>query len=316
MRSGLELAPEPADYFPWWSDDDRELMLGACDLHVHLAPCIYTRQTDELAFPKAARAAGYRGVLSKCHHTLNGDRLELIRNVVNDFEIHGGIVLNHYVGGLNPYAVEASLMSGGRAVWMPTLHSANHLKTFGSSSYARLSSRRAVSRSAATLHPRQPIAGLDEDGKLQPELYDIIDLVADAGAILATGHFGFDEIRPLVAEARRRGVEKVIVTHAEMEVSNLDIGQQRELADLGAYIEHVLLPCLPIYRRLDPEKIAHAIREVDAQRCILSTDMGQVYNPHPIEGMRQFAQTLLYEGVSKGELDRMLKTNPSQLLGV
>jgi hypothetical protein len=299
----------------WWTDEDFELMQGACDLHVHLGPCIYERQTNELDFPRLAHAVGYRAVLSKCHHTLNADRLELVKRVIPDFEIHGGIVLNHFVGGLNPYAVEASFASGGRAVWGPTMHAANHVRTFGTATYARLRPK-AVHTAADLPAARSPISAFDDDGRLRPELYDIVDLVAANNGILASGHFGFDETLALFTVARERGVQKLIVTHAEMEVSNLNVEQQRVLADLGAHIEHVLLPCLPIYRRLDPAEITHAIKEIGPERTILSTDLGQGYNPHPIEGMRQFVRTLLYAGLQQADVDRMLKRNPAELLGV
>ena len=299
----------------WWNDDDRELMHGACDMHVHLEPCMFTRQTSELEFARFALKAGYRAAVSKCHHTLNADRIGSVRQQVPGFEMFGAVVLNHFVGGLNPYAVEASIGSGGKITWMPTMHAANHVKTFGSPSYARLS-RKSDLNAAELPSARPPISIFGENGKIRPEVHDILHLVAKSGTILATGHLGYEEMKALIRAARESGVEKVVVTHAEMEVSNLSVEQQVELADMGAYIEHVILPLLPLYGRLSPEQYVAAIKAVGPERTILSTDCGQPYNPHPIEGMRQFVRTLLYKGVAKAHIDLMLKRNPAQLLGL
>lgn len=299
----------------WWTDEDRELMHGACDLHVHLEPCMFHRQTSEYQFARFAQTAGYRATVSKCHHTLNADRIKTVREQVPGFEMFGGIVLNHFVGGLNPYAVEASITSGGKITWMPTMHAAHHVKTFGKPVYARLA-RKSDLNAAELPAARPPISVLRDDGTLKPEVHDILDLIARSQTILATAHLSFEEMTVLIRDARARGVEKIIVTHAEMEVTNLTIEQQVELADLGAYIEHVILPMLPLYSRLDPMQFVAAIQAVGPERTILSTDSGQPLNPHPIEGMRQFVRTLLYKGLKKTDIDRMLKVNPAHLLGL
>ena len=299
----------------WWSDEDRALMEGACDLHVHLEPCMFTRQTSELEFAIFARTAGYRAAVSKCHHTLNADRVQAIREQVRGFELYGGIVLNHFVGGLNPYAVEASITSGGKITWMPTMHAANHVSTFGTPAYARLNRKSDLDASQLS-GARAPISILDEDGRLKSEVHDILELIATSGTALATGHLSYEEMTVLIRAARDRRVEKLIVTHAEMEVSNLAVEQQVELAGMGAYIEHVILPILPLYRRLDPDAYLAAIRAVGPERTILSTDTGQPYNPHPIEAMRVFARTLLYKGLERADIDLMLKRNPAELIGI
>ena len=42
-------------------------------------------------------------------------------------EVYGGIALNQWVGGINPYAVELCLRMGGRCVWFPTVSSSAHI---------------------------------------------------------------------------------------------------------------------------------------------------------------------------------------------
>ena len=40
----------------------------------------------------------------------------------------GGITLNQFVGGLNPWAVETALKMGEKIVWLPTVHSEQQTK--------------------------------------------------------------------------------------------------------------------------------------------------------------------------------------------
>ena len=52
---------------------------------------------------------------------------------VTGIRLHGSVVLNHYVGGINPAAVRGALgpSAGGepylKVVWLPTVHAAAHL---------------------------------------------------------------------------------------------------------------------------------------------------------------------------------------------
>ena len=72
---------------------------------------------------------------------------------------------------------------------------------------------------------------------------------------------------------------------------------------------------MPEFRR-DPKLMAEAIRVVGAERCILSTDLGQVYNPAPAEGMRMMIGYMLKCGLTEKEIELMVKTNPARLLGL
>jgi hypothetical protein len=313
MIDGMEQHNEfPPTAGVFFDDIDRELCNGAIDMHVHLSPSIYERKDTEIAFARLAKAAGYRAAVSKSHATLNADRTQVVRTLV-EFDLFGGVVLNAYVGGLNPLAVEAAIAYGGRVIWMPTMHSVQHASVFGQPVYKRLSRVAGTALQAAL---PQPITVLSDDGRLLEPVYEILDLIASADVVLATGHLSYSECGALIKEARSRDVQRIVVTHAEMESPDLSIEQQRELAGLGAYIEHVPIPLLPQYRRLDPQVIVAAIREVGAERCILSTDHGAANLPHPVEAMRSFLRLLRQLGIEKGELDLMVKQNPAELLNL
>ena len=57
-----------------------------------------------------------------------------------------------------------------------------------------------------------------------------------------------------------------------------------------------------------------AIRKVEPERCVISTDLGQTINPPVAEGFAMFAQRLLDAGFTVEQVRRMAVTNPQALL--
>jgi hypothetical protein len=48
----------------------------------------------------------------------------------------------------------------------------------------------------------------------------------------------------------------------------------------------------------------------------MSTDLGTMLNVHPVEGMKLFIRLLLALGISRANIEKMVKKNPSYLLGI
>ncbi len=284
-----------------------ELLKGTIDLHVHALPDLLERPLYELDVARQAREVGYRGILFKSHFTTNADRIQIIRKLVDGIELFGGVTLNHSVGGINPQAVFAAIGMGAKEVKMPTTHAARHLEVHGQPNYPW---------SAVKMPPVIGITILDEAGKPVPELREVLELVAAHDVILSTGHLSKREILVLLGEARSVGVKKVVVTHADIDTTDLTVDDQLEMAQMGAFIEHSFTPCMPMRQRLDPRMIAKAIQKVGANRCIMSSDFGQMHNPLPIEGMRMFVQHMLKCGISQEQIDIMTKYNPTKLLNL
>lgn len=136
--------------------------------------------------------------------------------------------------------------------------------------------------------------------------------------VLATGHLSVSEAFALVDEARRKGVSKIVITHPLLKTlgAYLSLEKQRRMAAKGAFIEHCFSLTMPLMGRLDPMTIVKAIRAVGAEHCIMSTDLGQAYNPTPAEGMRMMIATMLKCGLSEKEIELMIKVNPAKLLGL
>jgi hypothetical protein len=64
------------------------------------------------------------------------------------------------------------------------------------------------------------------------------------------------------------------------------------------------------------EEIIDAIKRLGPQSTILATDLGQVDNPSPVDGLGMFLDKLLRSGIPEKDLEVMVKKNPKQLLGI
>jgi hypothetical protein len=58
------------------------------------------------------------------------------------------------------------------------------------------------------------------------------------------------------------------------------------------------------------------VRAVGPEHTILSTDLGQLHNAAPWEGMRVFIQLMLDHGITADEIGIMVKRNPAFALGL
>src|SRR6202050_4502863 len=86
---------------------------GAVDLHCHPYPDLFPRLADDFDIFRAARDAGLKAILLKCHHENTVSRAYLVQRVIPGIRVFGGIVLNYYVGGIHPLAEGGSLKPGG-----------------------------------------------------------------------------------------------------------------------------------------------------------------------------------------------------------
>ncbi|MBI2329459.1 MAG: hypothetical protein HYU85_07500 [Chloroflexi bacterium] len=275
------------------------MVQGSIDMHVHHAPDAHIRRrVDALQAALQAEEAGMRAIVLKNHDYPTAPLAHIVNQSVRNLTVFGSISLDFAIGGLNPSAVETSALLGAKVVWMPTFSSANDRERLGFSG--------------------EGIRILNEKGKIVPALQDILDIVKSHDMVLATGHVSAAEAFALVDEAKRKGITKIVVTHPlETRVgAALSIEEQQQMAEKGAFIEHCFLCTMPLGDRLDPMKIVEAVRAVGAERCLLTTDLGQDWNPPPAEGMRMMVATLLRCKLSIEEIELMIKVNPTRLLGL
>jgi hypothetical protein len=302
-ETALELAKE-------FQQDSWLWLKGVCDLHVYCLPCVYMRLFDEIEMAKQMRAVGYRAFVSKRHHCCNADSTKLASKYVPGIKVFGGIVLNWAVGGLNPQAVDAAILMGAKVVWFGNMHAGTLSREPFYSKYDwhnipedHILKTRQVKKYLMA----PPINVIDLDtGQLLPQVFDIIDLIADAGdVILNTCHISFKECTALVPAARKGGVAKIMVDHAH----RFTLEEQRMLADMGAYLEYDI----PKDESQHP-KIAEFMKAIGPERCVLVSGMGAATHSHPIDEMRHMMMSLRLAGLSEKEIDLMTKTTPEELL--
>jgi hypothetical protein len=285
----------------------KEMLPGTIDFHIHTGPDIYPRLLNDIEVARQAKRAGMKAILIKSHATITGDRAQ-IAQAVTDFPVFGGVALNWHVGGLNKYAVECAAKLGVKEVWMPTTHATNYLKYVDHVPMFAKSMPKDI----------RGISILREDGSLVPDLAPILDIIARNEMILATGHLSPEEGLALIPEAKRAGVEKIVVTHPVASFVNYSTDQMREALSLGAtYLEHVFNDCTPqVANPLPPSALGDAIRAIGPEYCIMSTDSGQVVNPPPVQVMAWYIKEMLQYGFSQKAIRTMTITNPGRILGL
>ncbi|HEY7449848.1 MAG TPA: DUF6282 family protein [Vicinamibacterales bacterium] len=295
------------------SDAAWKALEGAYDLQIHVGPDVIPRRIDDIDCAKEFLARGLRGFVLKSHYIQTGERAQVVTKAVPGIKAYGAVTLNHSVGGLNPVAVELAGRSGCKIVWMPTVDAANETAGRLDGGNEKLPFWAKIQRELAAegIAP-PPLTVIDGSGHLIDAARRCLERIAKHNMILATGHLGRREIAALVREAPGLGVKKVVVTHAEFPSQSLTGDEQKELADMGAVIEHCFTTT---YTGKAPWESAFAnIRKTGIARTLISTDLGQTINPPVAEGFAMFAQRLLDAGFSADELKTMAVTIPSRLV--
>jgi predicted peroxiredoxin len=289
---------------------DLELLRGAIDIHVHSYPDLFKRfSTEEIA--RNARDMGMRAIVFKHHHLPTVDRAYYVMQNIKGIDLFPSITLNYAVGGINPFAVEFALKMGAKIIWMPTIDSAKQKEVFGTlGGYGGQQSFALP----AFYRETEGIYLLDKNGKIKPELAQVIELAAKAKAAIGVGHSSVPEMKALVRSAVQAGV-KIFVDHPHEEFSGLaKVEDQREFIKEGALLNYTFSEISPKWWCISHEAFTEQIRQIGAEHIILSTDLGQMHNPLPAEGFRIMIQILLEGGIRPEDIRKMVQENPSRLL--
>src|SRR5579883_2540951 len=169
---------------------------GAIDMHAHSDPDGTPRSIDAIDLAKLAKSRGMRAIVLKNHYEPTASLAYIVRKEVPGIEVFGGISLDLTVGGVNPAAVEwmTKVRGGyGRVIWLPTFDSEAQVKR---------------------TNQQRPFAPVVRDGKVVPEVAQVIAIAARNNLVLETGHSSGSEDLVIIEEARRQGVQNVMVTHA------------------------------------------------------------------------------------------------------
>jgi len=289
--------------------DTLHLLEGAYDIHIHAAPDLIPRAMDLKQLCSEAERAGMAGILLKDHCTSTVGRVAALNLMSSGTcRFYSALALNPPVGSLNPTAVEAALRAGTDVIYFPTYGAAHHIGIWG-----------AGKPPTAFPLPEKHFAGtfiIDEENALKPEVMDILKLIADHNAVLATGHISAKESLILLRQAKKLAVKRMLVTHASESVPAFTVDQQKEAIELGALIEHSFFAATPSCPgRISLESMRDSIRQTDVEHVILSSDFGQPANGNPIRSFLIYLEKLAALGFSESEIRQMICRNPGKLLG-
>ncbi len=291
----------------------RELVAGGYDTHIHVAPDVMRRRIDDVSLARRFQEVGLAGFVLKSHYLPTAERAEVVRAAVPGVDALGAIALNASVGGLNPVAVELAGRTGTRIVWMPTVDCRNQRESQAEAPegatppmWAQLQAELAEQGIMAP-----PIDVLDETGSVRAELRQVLTLIAKYDMVLATGHLSGAEILATVKAAHEAGVRRIVVTHPEFTSQRLPVETQRELTRYGALMERCFTT--PHSGKISWEQWYDHIRAVGPEHSLLSSDLGQPFNPPVEDGLALLADRLLDNGFSEDEVRVMAVGNTRRI---
>ena len=289
----------------------RENLQGAVDFHLHSHEGEgYRSNLVEMA--EDVSSAGMSALVIKNLFGTSQEACHIANKHLGRRVLYPSLTLGRTTGGLNPSAVYhfSKADPANRVVEMPVFDSLHEVRLRG------LSDDQGV----AVFRDSQPVPGLPE----------ILKMVGERNMVLKTGHIAPRESLLLIRLARDAGVEKIVVTHATGSPVMATPEEQKEMADLGALIEHCLIKFLPVsllrnikrYPNWEGIAFGHldylkaSLESVGPERCIAATDGGQIYNPSPLELVIYLLYLLQELGCPAEETRMMVRDNPRRMLGI
>jgi Family of unknown function (DUF6282) len=284
---------------PRWLD-------GAIDLHVHCAPSFFTRWGDAVDVARVCEQAGMAAIVLKAHEGSTVGEAAAAARVTPSLSVLGGVVLNRYVGGLNPAAAEAALRLGGRCIWFPTIDAHAHAETFGTTG--------AYPAQRGGIESASGIRVLDEAGNIVDDCREILALAAEHDALVATGHLSREEVAALFAAARKQAVKRFLIQHPSFSIPAMSAAELAPLVADGGVVELTYLNVSPLWQLSTVQEAAEILMRLGGDAVVISSDAGQAHNPSPPEALRSFAQALYEQGVAETEIATALSATPRRLL--
>jgi hypothetical protein len=271
------------------------------DLHVHPAPDIWPRLGDDLQIVRWYVEAGFAGCVLKAHYDCTASRAAAA-GAGQPLSVYGAQALNQHAGGLNPAAVAAALAMGARVIWMPTTD-------------AHTQQAAGLPRLCGQLPdlPRDTYAIPPVAWSAESSVRQIVALIAEADAVLATGHLSAPEVAWLVKEAGIAGVSRVLVTHPTYIVPAMRASEVAELVAQGCYAE---VTAYQLLRQpgCTASQLAAFVRAIGYDRVVLSSDAGQPDSPPPPDALQLLIDALAGEGLDRGALRACASDIPQRLV--
>lgn len=258
------------------------------------------RPYDDIDIAIRASEAGMKGIVFTSHVGPAFFRVPLIQKVVNEWaedtgkrgvKVVGSVTLNYAMGGLNPEVVRMMARFGGKVLCMPTTDGWHDLSIRG-------------------------IAGgieLVKNGKIVPELEEIIGITADNDMVMDISHVNALQRFTILDDAKAAGVKGFYVFNP-MPKGNIGATDEQwvELAKKG-------LKLMPAGNTItNPERFNETwnlMMKVGVDSLVSGTDLNNWHEAiHPVDGLRSFMIYVLNKGMSESDIEKMFKANPAKLL--
>lgn len=293
----------------------RELVSGAFDTHIHVAPDVMRRRIDDYSLASRFAEVGLAGFVLKSHYVPTAERAAVVRAAVPGCAAVGAITLNGSVGGMNPIAVDIAGRGGAQVVWLPTVDSLNQRECTAQEPegakppmWAQLQEELRAEGMAA-----DPVDVVDTDGAVLEETRQVLRVIAKHDMTLATGHLSTSEIAAVADAATEEGVRRIVVTHPEFTSQRVAAERQRDLAAKGVLLERCFTT--PYTGKVTWQLWLDNIRAAGPENSVLSSDLGQPFNPPVEDGLAILADKLLDAGFTEAEVRIMAVHNSRWLAG-
>ena len=289
----------------WWERSIRTCIAARRSLP---APSIISN------WSRQASAAGFAAVVTKDHDYSGVMTAALIARNFPELKtkIYSSIVLNNVIGGFNPYAVEHTAAMGGKIVWMPTLAAENHLRWQADGEVGAPGLDRKDT--SGRWHPgaRRQQSRCATTSKKCSTSSPRTDMV------LASGHLHVSETWLVFEEAKRRGVNRMVLTHPE-DIVDASMNDVKGIAAMGAFVEHSL--CMFIegskFKTCTAEDLKQHIDAAGVDQTILCSDLGQTGTFSPLEGFRRGIKLCIDLGYDDAQISsKMVSLNTARALGI
>ncbi|MGV8882885.1 MAG: DUF6282 family protein [Rhodoglobus sp.] len=285
------------------------ILEGAIDLHRHGYPEVSAdlRTADDDSTDIAlCRDAGMAAVVMKSHTWPTTGRAILLEELVPGIRVVSSVTLNPISGGMRPEVVELAARQGAGVVYLPTAGAHNDIERGGIS--RTLSA--AITHYDPSAHPGVSIT--TATGSLSRAATECLDVVDEFGLMVYSGHIATEEVLALARDGRL--ADRFVFSHPDSHSIGANDEAMVEIARLGGFIELCALGLYPQIGRITGEGLAHIVRLVGAERCVMTTDYFFDWCPPSSVMLADLAGQLAAAGITRAELDLMMRTNPAHLL--
>jgi hypothetical protein len=284
------------------------------DLHCHGYPEIsfdVKMRVEDLEAAQLAAQAGMKGFVLKSHMWPTVGRVYQMRNQIKGVEVWPSIALNTSAGGFSPWILESALRQGAKLIWMPTWSSKNDIQRGG---FSRL--MKSWLPSINQIEIKDGLTIFNDTGEIDRRVKEVLALAKDYDVAVSTGHLSPEEALALGREAKKMGFKKLIFCHPDSRTVGAQMEHIKQMAEMNFFVEFTFLGLLPAFWRISIQEICKRIKEIGAERSILTTDTFFEWSSPPSEMMRMFIASLLDQGITGNEIEMMARKNPSELLNV